>query len=61
MDSDELVEKIKETMKHLKIPGSAVGVLHGDETFTTGLEDPGRVTVGSPGCCEDTTCKTEST
>jgi len=37
MDSGKLIEEIKTQMEELHVPGVAVGVLHGDETFTEGL------------------------
>ena len=37
MDGDKLVEKIKGHMEELHVPGVAVGVRHGDESFTEGL------------------------
>ena len=37
MENEGLVEKIKEYMKEFGIPGVAVGVRHGEETFTEGL------------------------
>jgi len=37
MDTDGLLEKIKEYMKEFSVPGVAVGVRQGDETFTGGL------------------------
>jgi len=37
VDSDKLVEKIKGHMEELHVPGVAVGVRHGDESFTEGL------------------------
>ncbi len=37
MKNDELVAKIDELMKELKIPGVAVGVYHGDKVFTQGF------------------------
>ena len=33
MDNAKLVENIKDKIKHLKIPGSAVGVFHEDKTL----------------------------
>ncbi len=37
MDSGELVEKIEGHMRALNVPGAAVGIRHGDETFTRGF------------------------
>jgi CubicO group peptidase (beta-lactamase class C family) len=37
MDNKKLVDKIKRLMKKLHIPGVAVGIRHGDETFTKGF------------------------
>ena len=52
MNNDKLVEKIKVTMKSLKIPGVAIGVLHEDETFTAGL---GVTNVNHPLTVDETT------
>lgn len=37
MDGGELVEKIEGHMRALNVPGAAVGIRHGDETFTRGF------------------------
>lgn len=37
MKNDEISEKIKKHMKELNIPGVAVGIRHGDKTFTKGF------------------------
>ncbi len=52
MDNDKLVEKIKGCMKELHVPGVAVGILHGDETFTEGL---GVTNVDHPMSVDETT------
>ena len=52
MDNDKLVEKIKGYMKEFHVPGVAVGILHGDETFTEGL---GVTNVDHPMSVDETT------
>jgi CubicO group peptidase (beta-lactamase class C family) len=37
MDAKKLVKKIKGYMEEFNVPGAAVGIKHGDETFTLGL------------------------
>jgi CubicO group peptidase (beta-lactamase class C family) len=37
MNNGELIEKIEEHMRDFNIPGAAVGIRHGDETFTQGF------------------------
>ncbi|MCX6655125.1 MAG: serine hydrolase, partial [Candidatus Bathyarchaeota archaeon] len=37
MKSREFISKIKKYMKEFNVPGSAVGILHGEETLTKGL------------------------
>jgi len=52
VDNDELVEKIKEYMRELQVPGVAVGIRHGDETFTEGW---GVTNVDHPVLVDETT------
>jgi len=37
MEHESLVEEIKGSMSELNVPGVAVGIMHGEETFTAGL------------------------